>query len=331
MRKLLVIGKEERVVTNSPDKSELEKYDITCFPMGTPESEIIKRCGDTEYIIVDAMGSVSREMILNMPKLKIIHSEGVGFQGVDVKTAASKGVYVCNCKGMNATAVAEHAILLMLGVLRNVIGCDKAVRAGKQITVKENFMLTGSLKELRECTVGLIGFGDIAKAAAKLLNAFGSRILYYDVVRAPEAVEKELHASNVGLDELLEKSDIVSLHLPVFESTRHIANREFFSKMKKSSYLINTARGELVDSEALIDAISDGTISGAGLDTVEGEPVRMDNKLLKAPKHVLNKIIFSCHIGGITGASFSRGYGMVWADFEKVANGERPGHVVNKI
>lgn len=331
MRKLLVIGKEGRLAKHSPDKSELEKYDITYFPMGTPDSEVIGKCGDTEYIIVDAMGKVSREMILNMPKLKIIHSEGVGFQGVDVETATSKGIYVCNCKGMNSAAVAEQAILLMLGVLRDVARCDSAVRAGNQITVKENFMFAGSLKELRECTVGLIGFGDIAKATAKLLYAFGSRIVYYSRRRVPEAVEREFHVSYMGLDELLAASDIVSLHLPVYESTKHIANKEFFSKMKKPAYLINTARGELVDSEALVNAIKDGVICGAGLDTIEDEPVLTDNKIFKAPQHVLDKILFSCHIGGITRASFARGYAMVWANFEKVANGERPDHIVNNI
>jgi phosphoglycerate dehydrogenase-like enzyme len=109
-----------------------------------------------------------------------------------------------------------------------------------------------------------------------------------------------------------------------------MVNAEFFGKMKEGSYLVNTARGELVDSEALVEAIRSGKLAGAGLDCVAGEPVSADNVILKAEKAVEDKIVYSCHVGGITASSFKRGYQMVWDDIAKVEKGEAPDHVVNR-
>ena len=263
-----------------------------------------------------------------MKNLKLIHSEGVGYQGVDMAAAKECGVYVCNCKGMNASAVAEHAVLLMLGVLRDVCGGDRNVRAGRQIETKENYMIEGSLTELSECTVGLIGFGDIAKATARLLRAFGAKVFYTKKSPAPPDVETRYGVSFLPQDELLAVSDIVSLHAPVNDETRYMADTAFFEKMKDTAYLINTSRGELVDSKALVTALESGSIAGAGLDTIDGEPVKSDNPLLQISEEAGKKLLLSCHIGGITRASFSRGYAMILEAMEAVARGEKPANIV---
>lgn len=327
--KILVIGKEGRLQNNA-DPAVYAKHEFTYVPNGSDDETILAAGKDAEVIIVDAMGKVSANVINNMPKLKMIHSEGVGFQGVDTIAASAKQVYVCNCKGMNATAVAEQAILLMLGLLRGIVTGDQAVREGRQIEVKENHMLTGDLKELADCTIGFMGFGDIAKAAAKMADVFGAKIVYYDIFRASEEMEKAYKATYMSIDELLKVSDIVSLHLPVTPQTVNMVNGEFFSKMKDGAYLVNTARGELVDSEAMIEAIRSGKLAGAGLDCVAGEPVQADNVILKAEKVVEDKIIYSCHVGGITASSFKRGYQMVWSDIAKIEAGEKPEHIVNR-
>lgn len=327
--KILVIGKEGRLQNNT-DPAVYAKHEFTYVPNGSADDVILAAGKDAEIIIVDAMGKVSANVISQMPNLKMIHSEGVGFQGVDTAAAKERKVYVCNCKGMNATAVAEQAILLMLGLLRGAVTGDRAVREGRQIEVKENHMLTGDLKELADCTIGFMGFGDIAKAAAKMADVFGAKIVYYDIFRAPEAVEKEYKAEFMSVDDLLAVSDIVSLHLPVTPQTENTVNGEFFAKMKEGAYLVNTARGELVDSEALIEAIRSGKLAGAGLDCVAGEPVSVDNVILKAEKAVEDKIIYSCHVGGITASSFKRGYQMLWDDIAKMEAGEAPDHIVNR-
>jgi lactate dehydrogenase-like 2-hydroxyacid dehydrogenase len=280
---------------------------------------------DAEIIISDAVGIVSENVINHIPFLKLIHSEGVGFQGVDVEAAREKNIAVCNCRGMNAKAVAEHTIMLMLSVLRFMVTGDKAVRNGEQLLTKENHMVSGDLKELSECTIGFVGFGNIAKETARLSKAFGADLVYFK----PSGEEKEQgFARYMPMDELLAVCDIVSLHLPVKPETRNMVNDGFFSKMKKGAVLINTARGELVDSKALIHAIRSGRISGAGLDCIAGEPVQKDNPIFMAEEDILDKIIFSPHIAGVTAASFQRGYKTLWSNIHRVEKGEKPENIV---
>ena len=329
MKKLLVIGKEGRLARYTKDRSVYDRYDISYVPVGTSDDEVIDRYGDTEFILVDAVGDVSARLMENMPSLRLIHSEGVGYQGVDTEAADRRGIYVCNCEGVNAAAVAEQTVLLMLGLLREVRSCDESVRAGRQIITKEDHMMKGDMKELGECRVGLIGFGNIAKATCRLLKAFGSDVVYTKPARLSEEEEERYGVTYMERDELLAGCDIVSLHLPVTEETRYMADAGFFDRMKRGAYLINTSRGELVKSEDLVGAIADGKIAGAGLDTIDGEPVQKDNILLKAPDDVKDRLLLSCHIGGITGASFRRAYEMIWSDIEKAAGGQRPDHIVN--
>ena len=141
MKKLLVIGKEGRLARYTADSSLFDRYDIVYVPVGTDDGTILELHSDANYILVDAVADVSASLIEGMPDLKLIHSEGVGYQGVDTEKAAARGIYVCNCKGMNAAAVAEQAVLLMLGLLRDVKGGDESVRSGKQIETKERYML----------------------------------------------------------------------------------------------------------------------------------------------------------------------------------------------
>lgn len=329
--KLLVIGKEGRLQRYTRDTSVYEQYDICYAPAGSSDEAVLAVGRDADFMLVDAIARVSADMIGQMPNLKLIHSEGVGFNGIDTEAAAKRGIYVCNCKGMNATAVAEQAILLMLGLLRDVCGGDRSLRAGRQIQVKEQVMLNASLKELGDCAIGIVGFGDIGKATAKMAAVFGAKVYYYEPHRLDGATEAEYGVGYLPLEELLAVSDIVSLHTPVTPETVKMADAPFLAKMKQGSYLINTARGELVDEEALLEAIGSGHLAGAGLDTLSNEPVSPDHVMLQAMPEVAEKILYSCHIGGVTASSFRRGYDMIWEDIRKVAAGERPERVVNGI
>lgn len=218
----------------------------------------------------------------------------------------------------------------MLGVIKNVVSGDQAVRDGRQMAVKMGYMGGGSLKELSDCTVGLIGFGAIARAVADMLQSFGVTVYYTKRHRLSPEEEARYQVQYLSMDELLKTCDMLSLHVPVTGETAGMCSREFFAKCRKGSYFINTSRGELVDDEALREALENGTIAMAGLDTLDHEPVQKDHPMLSWPEKTLAKLLFSPHIGGITGSSFHRGYAMIWEDIEKLSRGEAPGHIVNQ-
>ena len=328
--KLLHIGKEKNLERYAaPDSFLFELERVTC-PIGLPTERYVEAAGDADFIIADAIGEVRGELIEAMPRLRLIHSEGVAYNRIDVEAARKKHVYVCNSRGMNASAVAEQTILLMLGMLRDVVGGDRAVREGRQITVKEGYMQRGDLRELPDCSVGLIGFGDIGRETAKLLRAFGvKRILCTKQTPLSPAEEEAFGVRFCGVDQLLAESDIVSLHLPVTADTAGMAGSAFFSAMKDGALFVNTSRGELVDDAALIDAIASGKIAMAAIDTLDNEPVRPDHPLINVPDSVAERLLFSPHIGGITASSFRRSYAMIAEDIRDAAEGRVPKRVVN--
>ena len=328
--KVLHIGKQGNMETYSAKDSFLYELETVDMPKGLPVREYLDKAGDADFIVADAIAAVPGDLIRGMKNLKLIHSEGVAFNSFDIETAREQKVYVCNSRGMNASAVAEQTILLMSGMLKNIIENDQAVRRGEQIQVKEGYMKRGDLKELSDCKIGLVGFGDIAKKVARLLLAYGvSTIYYYKRNVLSPGEEKEYHVQYLPLEELLKNSDIVSLHLPVNSSTEGMADARFFSLMKAGSFFVNTSRGELVDDEALIDGLKTGRVSMAGLDTLDHEPVQKDHPLLDLPEDLAGRLIFSPHIGGITASSFRRSYAMIWEDIRDAAEGRRPARVVN--
>ena len=330
--KVLHIGKKGNMEKYSARDSFLYALERVDAPSGLPAEEYLAMAGDAEFIVADAITEVSAALMEGMPGLRLVHSEGVAFNRIDGEAARRLGVYVCNCKGANASAVAEQAVLLMLGMLRNVVRNDAAVRAGMQIETKEGYMQRGDLRELADCAVGLVGFGDIARATARLLRAHGvERIMYCK--RHPLSPEEEaaLGVRCLPLEELLAESDIVSLHLPVNDETAGIADGAFFGAMRDGTYFVNTARGELVDDAALVAALRSGRLAMAGLDTLDNEPVRPDHHLLSLPEEVAGRILFSPHIGGITASSFRRSYEMIWEDIRAAAEGRRPERVVNGL
>ena len=326
--KILVIGREGRLKQYAPDWIDFEKYEISYVPADATDEEMIEKGKAVEVILADAMARVSKTVIEAIPNLRMIHSEGVGFNYFDIDAAGERRIYVCNCKAANARAVAEQSVLLMLALLRDAVNGDKAFREGGQLKEKEKHMLAGDLKELSECTVGLLGFGDIAQESAKLLRSFGASVIYSNRTRKTE-LERTLNATYVSREELLAQSDIVSVYLSSNAETFHTVNADFLAKMKKGAFLVNTARGDIVDSDALIAAIASGHIAGAGLDTVAGEPVQLDNPFLTAPDDVKDRIIFSPHIGGITGGAFRRCHEMFWSNLIRLEKGEKPEHIVN--
>ncbi|MDR1536877.1 MAG: hydroxyacid dehydrogenase [Clostridiales bacterium] len=329
--KILIVGSKARYEKNKPEAGFPDFAEMTFFERGTPDEVILEKADpETEVALVDAIAKVSRKVIEAFPKLKLIHSEGVGYEGVDIKAATERGIYVCNNKGINAGAVAEQAILLMLGILRRVVKGDAQVRSGLQMKAKEQAMIEG-ITELGDCSVGLLGFGDIGQATASRLRAFGSKVYYYDVFRLSEEKEAALGATYLTVDELAAKCDFISIHAAVTAETENLVNADFLSKMKPTAYLINTARGEIVDNLALREAIITGSIAGAGLDTIAPEPTTADNPVVDLPEAVRGRVIYSPHFGGITLGAIRRGHINMWKNIILLHEGKRPANVVNEV
>lgn len=326
--KLLVL--EERSVFENNVSSEIrENCDITLMSQFSPVPQILQCAPDAEVLLVNPTISVGRELITGLKHLRLIQTEGVGFEGVDLPTARDRGIFVCNCRGVNALSVAEHTIMLMLCCLRDVINGHFDVLEGRQNDKKVWYMQTGSLRELGDCTVGFVGLGAIGKEAARLTQAFGANTLYYKPHRLPPAEER--YAAYRDLDALLSESDIVSLNLPLSPETENMADAAFFARMKPGSILINTARGGLVNSADLIRAIADGHLAGAGLDCLDHEPVSRDHILVTAPEAVRRRIIFTPHIGGVSKSSFVRTYDVISRNLRHIQAGERPENIVNGL
>jgi phosphoglycerate dehydrogenase-like enzyme len=301
-----------------------DNWELIHLGNGAPAEEKVIAT-DADAILADPMCAISASVINGLKNLKLVQSQGVGYNLFDLEAAKKAGVYVANCAGANASAVAEQAILLMLALLRNFKENDAMVFAAKQIEAKTRCFENG-LTELGDCHVGIVGMGAIGLETAKRLKAFGSRVSYYS--RRP-AGDGEF--PYLPLDELYASCDIVSLHVPVTPETTHMINDVSINKMKRGALLINTARGEVVDQEAVCRALSDGRLGGIGLDTFSPEPVTPENPLLSLPVEIRKKVALSPHIGGITAGSFFRYFDIVWGNLKRIEAGSRPVNVVNGL
>ena len=258
-------------------KSEGIEFDYK--PEITPE-ELKETIKDYEGIIVRSRTKVRKEVIEVAKKLKVIGRAGVGLDNIDLVAAEEKGITVVNTPGATSISVAELTIGLMLSLLRFIPKAHISTYQGKW----EKKKFKG--RELYGKTLGLIGIGRIGKEVGKRCRAFGMKIIAYDPY-----IDKNDIAILVSLDELLEKSDVISIHTPLTPETKHFINKEIFDKMKQDAILINCARGGIVDEDALYEALKSGKISGAAMDVYEKEPPG-EHKLF-----TLDNFVATPHIG----------------------------------
>jgi phosphoglycerate dehydrogenase-like enzyme len=279
-----------------------------------------------DVLVVDAVMKIGREIIGRMPSLKLIHSQGVAFNAIDLAAAKQAGVYVCNNPGINAQAVAEQAILLMLSLLKNYSRYEPMIYAGRQMEAKSECFREG-LPELGGLTVGIIGLGAIGTALADRLKAFGCRLFYYSRTQKPAC-----GVEYATLNELYAVSDIVSLHVPVSPETENMINAQSLTQFKKGALLINTARGDLTDYSAVRNALVSGQLGGFGADTLSPEPVLTDNPFLAAlPEALRSRVALSPHVAGLTAGCFTRAYAHIFRNIAAVEKGARPDSVVNGL
>lgn len=271
--------------------------------------------------ILVALVEVEAAAIDKASNLRLVQTPSHGFDHVDVDAAAARGIPVCNVgtSGAEAGTVAEHAMLLMLACARKLIDGHQGIRAG------EWPQLTGTSIELQGKTLGIVGLGHIGREVAKRARAFGMTLLYHDEVAADEEIEQELRLKKMPLNDLLEASDLVTIHVPLMAATRGLIGNEEIARMKPGTILVNTSRGAVVDNEAVARAANEGRII-AGIDVYEPEPPPVDHPLRSA-----ENVVLSPHVAGTTRESVGRIMQAALDNLKRFEKGERLRDVINGI
>jgi D-3-phosphoglycerate dehydrogenase len=279
------------------------------------EDELCRVIQGADAIIVTAMFPATRKIIMSADRLKMIAIRSAGFEGSDLQAATEKGVVVTNNPGANAESVADMAIGLMLSVAKQIAQKDREMRRGL-------YPRGSGSEDLFRKTVGIIGLGNIGKRVAKRLQGFEVKVIANDILEYPD-FQKQYNIPYYSKEVLLQKADFVTIHVPLDPSTRGMINEERLRFMKKTSFLINTARGPIVDEKALYRALKEGWIAGAGLDVFETEPPVFRDHIL------LDNVVSTPHSAGLSNQAT---YAMAMETVRKVITlleGKVPENVLN--
>ncbi|MGH7410494.1 MAG: 2-hydroxyacid dehydrogenase [Candidatus Methylomirabilis sp.] len=287
---------------------------------GSYTEEDLREVADADFLVV-GLEPVTEVLLDRARRLKLVQRLGVGYDNVDLDAAARIGVHVCNMPDFNAASVAEHTLMLILGLLRRVFESSLSMKAGRWPL---HAIVANGVFELPGKTLGIIGLGAIGQEVARRAKTFEVEICYFDERRSQMAVEEALGASFVSLDNLLRRADIVTLHVPLTSGTFRMIGRTELGKMKRTAILINTARGAIVDEEALADALEQGVIAGAGLDVFAEEPLDPRHRLRRCPN-----VLLTPHVAGQSREAMERMVEVMLENIQRVARGEEPRHQVN--
>lgn len=278
------------------------------------EEALAELIGPAEGLLT-GLEPVTERVLARAPRLKVISAGGVGYDHIDVDAASRHGVAVCICAGCNNHSVSELAFGLMLGLARQIYPADQAIRAGRWVR------LTGP--ELWGKTLGIVGLGRVGKSTALLGRGFGMRVLATDIAW-DITFANEHQISYVPLPRLLAESDFVSLHCPLTPQTRYLLNDRTLALMKPTAYLINTARGPVIEEAALVRALRERRIAGAGLDVFETEP-RPNNPFIDFPN-----VLLTAHLGGASHEAVERSLQLGLMNVTQVLHGHAPVCQVNE-
>lgn len=282
--------------------------------------ELLARVEGVEGLLCTITDRIDREVLERAPGLRVAANYGVGFDHIDVAEAGRRGVLVTNTPGVLTDATADLAFALILAVARRVVEGDRRTRCGQfRFWAPLHFLGT----EVSGKTLGIVGFGRIGRAVARRARGFDMQVLYTARKPLDEGEEERLGVRFAPLEELLAQSDFVSLHVPLTPETRHLIGARELSLMKPSAYLVNTARGPVVDEKALVEALRRGIIRGAGLDVYENEPQ------LTPGLADLEKVVLLPHVGSATVETRTRMAEMAVENLLEGLAGRRPPHCLN--
>jgi phosphoglycerate dehydrogenase-like enzyme len=297
-------------------------FTLQLMPPTASAAEIAAALREAEYLL-GFVRYLPDEAYTDAKRLKLVQVLSAGYDRVNIEGARKARVPVCSNGGANSVAVAEHTIMLMLAVYRKLVAFHQNVARGRW---HEGIPRTEDIFELEGKTVGLVGLGHIGQQVTRRLKPFDTQLIYYDTYRRTPQEEAQLGVQYVPLNTLLETADIVSLHVPLNDSTRHLIDAAALARMKPKAILINTCRGEVVDEKALTDALQRQRILGAGLDTLEQEPPDPTNPLLTLPNVTLTP-----HTAGPTMDSFRKRFQNGYANIQRVAKGQAPLWVIPEM
>jgi D-3-phosphoglycerate dehydrogenase len=284
------------------------------------EATLVAAVRDVDAIVIRANGRVTRTVIEAAPRLKVVGRHGVGLETIDVAAATERGIWVVYTPEANSESVAEHFVGMALMLSKRMLEADQALRAG-QWKVRNEYIG----RELFGKTLGVVGFGRIGRMTARVCHhGFGMPVVYYDVVAAAPGVEAETKARRVSLEDLLRTADYVSLNLPLTPGTRHIVGREQIRMMKPTAYLLNLGRGPLWDEQAVLEALEQQRIAGAGTDVFEEEPTAKENPLFRHRRFVCTP-----HMAAHTDEAMRR-MSLVAEDVVAVLEGKEPRWAANR-
>ena len=274
-----------------------------------------KRCDG--YLL--RIGSIDRELIESAPNLKVIGRPGVGYDTIDVKAAAENGIPVVITPGANSVSVAEATIGLMFALAKNTLESVNEASKGNY-----NIRNKGASVELAGRTLGIVGFGNIGRNVGSMAKGIGMNVLAYDPFLPSNIIEKSGIEPVVNLTELYERSDVVTLHVPMTKENQHMINKESLRHFKNCSFLINCARGALVDEDALYEALVSGKIAGAAEDMMEKEPFDTASKLFTLPNFLATP-----HMAALTKESSARAAVMSLTGMLEIINGKKCNYICN--
>jgi phosphoglycerate dehydrogenase-like enzyme len=288
---------------------------LQIMPANASAADIASALREAEYLL-GFVRFLPDEAYTDATRLKLVQVLSAGYDRVNIAGARKARIPICSNGGANSVAVAEHTVMLMLAVYRKLVTFHQNVASGRW---HEGIPRTADVFELEGKTVGVVGLGHIGQQVTRRLHAFDTDVIYYDTFRRNPDEEARLRVRYVPFPALLETADVVSLHVPLNDSTRHLIDAEALGRMKPKSILINTCRGEVVDEHALADVLRQGGILGAGLDTLEQEPPDPSNPLLTLPNVTLTP-----HSAGPTVDSFRKRFQNGYANIQRVAQGQAP-------
>jgi phosphoglycerate dehydrogenase-like enzyme len=279
--------------------------------------------GDADYYLGSPRAGIGNEFFRAAPKLKLVQLTSAGYDRVDIEAARKVRVPVSNNGGANSVAVAEHAVMLMLAVLKKLVWHHNNVAAGKW---RVGDAVATRTYEVEGKRLGIIGLGNIGKKVARRVQGFDMDVRYYDVLRLSEDQEDTLGVRYALLTEILRTSDIVTLHVPLTDVTRKMMSTKQFAMMKRSAILINTCRGPVVDEDALHQALTSGTIAAAGLDVMVEEPPKQNHPLFSLPNVTLTP-----HSAGPTWDNWTKAYRNGFDNILRMESGQAPLWVVPEL
>lgn len=305
--------------------------DDLAFSSDYEPGQIIAAAKDVTCLLCPAPYPVIPEDVIKaLPNLKLIQTAGAGYDKIDIEAAARAGIPVANTPGLNTNAVAELALAAIINLRRGFIFADREIKKGNYQEGREKLLADG-MSEIGGSRWGIIGLGRIGAKLAEAGKVFGAEINYYDPFRRTADEEKQLGVNFCSMEELLRTSDVVVICVALTKETRGLIGASEMKMMKPGAILLNTARGGIVDDTALAEALAQGHLGGAGIDTLEKEPLPADHPLLKLPEEIQNRILLTPHLGGVTTQALNRMLDYALANCIRVMKGEKPLAVVNGV